>query len=492
MKKHEFNVQHDDLRNPVERLSDRVGDSNLPPPPAMPLFSAPSEGFYTRKQLFGNTPKVQHQEAPANPYPVHAYPQAIQDIIKEAATALKYPVDFIGASMLFAASVALGNTHHVQVKRGFTQNAVLYMALVGKAGTTKSHPLSFALQPIVSQDSISFAAYELANKEYKDAISAPKQAQANNTAPPPDKPVWSKTIVVDATPEALAQVHNYNKRGIALYKDEFAGWFKNFNRYSNGSEMEFWLSQWSGKPISIDRKGSDSIYIPCPYIGVVGTIQNKVLTELAKDGKNNNGFNDRLLYVIPENLQKESWSDDEMSEVALTNWHDIINNLLDIPFTGEPTILKFTPEAKTLLFRWQAENAIACNNEDDETLSGIYSKLDIHILRIALILEAMRYGCNIGSIANIGVEAMSGAIELIRYFKATATTAHNIVSGENPIALLTTNKQQLYKALPSEFATVTAYELGERFGIKKRSTATFLKDTKLFKKAGYGLYEKLM
>ncbi len=70
----------------------------------------------------------------------------------------------------------------------------------------------------------------------------------------PDKPAWQKNLLSDYTPEALAEVHSYNKRGIGVCVDELAGWFKNFNKYNKGSEMEFWLSAWSRKPITIDRK----------------------------------------------------------------------------------------------------------------------------------------------------------------------------------------------------------------------------------------------
>ena len=65
--------------------------------------------------------------------------------------------------------------------------------------------------------------------------------------------------------EALAEVHKFNKRGIGVYADELAGWFKNFNRYNKGSEMEFWLSQWSSKPINIDRKTGEPVFIPYLY-----------------------------------------------------------------------------------------------------------------------------------------------------------------------------------------------------------------------------------
>lgn len=43
------------------------------------------------------------------------------------------------------------------------------------------------------------------------------------------------------TPEGLSYIHAQNKRGLCLWSDELSAWFKNFNRYNNGSEEQFWL-----------------------------------------------------------------------------------------------------------------------------------------------------------------------------------------------------------------------------------------------------------
>src|SRR5205085_496280 len=41
-------------------------------------------------------------------FPIEVFPNQIQEIIKDVNTALNFPVDFIGGSILFAASVAVG------------------------------------------------------------------------------------------------------------------------------------------------------------------------------------------------------------------------------------------------------------------------------------------------------------------------------------------------------------------------------------------------
>ena len=65
-------------------------------------------------------------------FPVEVFPEPIQQIITATNESLKFPIDFIGTSMLYAVSVSIGNTHRAEIMRGYEQTAVLYLAIVGK------------------------------------------------------------------------------------------------------------------------------------------------------------------------------------------------------------------------------------------------------------------------------------------------------------------------------------------------------------------------
>jgi hypothetical protein len=145
-----------------------------------------------------------------NPFPVMAFPEGIQHIINATNECLKFPIDYIGASILSAASIAIGNTFMAEVKKGWRESAVLYMALVGPPNTNKSHPLSFAFRPMFDRDSSSYYNYEKEMQVFNNATD--KESNI--------KPVWCKSIVNDFTQEALALVHRINKRGIGVYSDE--------------------------------------------------------------------------------------------------------------------------------------------------------------------------------------------------------------------------------------------------------------------------------
>lgn len=437
-------------------------------------------------------------ELNVNPFPVDAFPLPVQQIILATNEHLNFPIDFIGASLLFSASVGIGNTHCIEVKRGFRQSAVLYMAIVSRSGTTKSHPLSFALQPIAQSDAKSLRDYEQLKREYDQAVSLSKKQRDEQGMPDFIKPVWKKFLLSDSTPEALAEVHKFNKRGIGVHADEMAGWFKNFNRYNSGSEMEFWLSQWSGMPINIDRKGGEPNYLPNPFISVGGTIQNGILNELAKNGRSQNGFIDRILFVVLNN-KKEPWTDSDLPQEILDSWNRIIQKLLEMPLSFDdetmmplPEILRFTPDAKALLMKWQKENTDACNAAESEFLSGMYSKMDMYILRIALILELLQYACNESQKLAIGTGAVRGAIKLAEYFKKSAFKVYSILSNANPLDKFPTDRQKFYHALPDIFTTQEGLQIAISVGFPERSFKRFLNDQELFRRISRGEYEKLV
>lgn len=434
----------------------------------------------------------------SNSFPLDVFPRSIQEIITATNRDLNYPVDFIGASMLFASSVAIGNTYRAQIKNGWLESPVIYLAIVGHAGTNKSHPLSFALQPILEQDKRTYRQYEECRLEYEKTLRLSKKEREDKAIEEPVKPIWKKSLLSDFTPEALVEVHKFNKRGIGVYIDELAGWFKNFNRYNTGSEMEFWLSAWSAKQINIDRKTGDPVFIPMPFISVAGTIQNGILNELAKDNRTQNGFIDRILFVIPDDIQKSYWTESELDPIIIKNWERIISNLLTLSFTNDktlnpiPKILEFTMDARSLLFEWQKRNTNQSNDTEDAGLKGIYSKMEMYAIRLSLILEMMKFACDESNLHSVGIEAVQGSLKLVEYFKNSAIKVHSIISNSNPLEKYPIVKQSLYKALPETFTTEQGLMIAADRGVPERTFKRFIKEQELFQWLSQGEYAKLI
>ena len=429
-------------------------------------------------------------------FPLEIFPKIIQEIVQAANLTLNYPVEFTASSMLFATSIAVGNTHKIRIKNGFEQSGIIYLCLVAPSGSAKSHPLEFAIKPIINADIKSFTIYKKAMVEY---YKAKEQVKKDENLEVPKKPVWVKSLVTDYTPEALYTIHSNNLRSIGIYADEIAGWFKNFERYSNGSQQEFWLSSWSGKLIGNDRKSSEPCLIPNPFIPVAGTIQPSLLREITKDNRSKNGFLARMLFVFLQNLQKNGWHDEEMCQDLIDRYHHIINCLLDLPSNFnengqiESTMLKFSEKAKENLYTWVNQiNTPLINHTDNEEFKGIFAKLEQYVPRFALLLHLLEWaseGITDYPTLSIGVETVNGAIKLGEYFRFSATEVSNVLN--NQVEDLPSNRKEWYSTLPDIFTTKTALDLGEKVNFPKRSVNRLLAGDTTFKKIGHGKYEKI-
>lgn len=87
-----------------------------------------------------------------NPFPLDVLPRKMREIIDEANATLGFPKDYLAMSMLTAVAAAVGNTHNAEHMAGWQEYCILFVALVGRPGANKSHPLSFAMQPLIDFD----------------------------------------------------------------------------------------------------------------------------------------------------------------------------------------------------------------------------------------------------------------------------------------------------------------------------------------------------
>lgn len=431
------------------------------------------------------------------PFPVNAFIAPLAQVINDARQYLGYPVDFFGSSMLFSASVAIGNTHRVAIFDHYEQAPVIYLALVGKPGTNKSHPLTRAIEPIEQWDKRLYHVYSTEMNAFKAEMAklSPKERREMDTP----LPVFKRHLVSDTTPEALVQVHEQNQRGLGNYHDELISWIKNFNRYNTGSEEQFWLSCWSGKPVKIDRKLSGHSRIDYPFISVAGTIQPDTLREMAKD-RTGNGFMDRLLFAMPDSARKEYWNDDGDKFESGHIYDNAIKRLMELEIRiGEGhkpyRVLRFDTVARSTLKDWQRMNtdrANMANDDGNDAIAGIYSKIEQYAIRFCLLLEMLSYGCRESDGNEISRRSVDGALLLAEYFASTAIRVHHLVSNYDPLFGLPDNRVELFHALPDTFSMAEGLELAEQYECGERTFKTFAKNERLFKRVQYGVYKKIV
>jgi hypothetical protein len=441
-----------------------------------------------QKEAFENMSELKPK--PKVHFPIDFFPEQIQNIVNELNKKLNFPIDFAACSMLYAASVAIGNT--CKLRYLWDEKPNLFMILVGKPGTNKSHPVEFAIKPILERDAILFKEYESLIEEFEKANAQTAKADSITIL---SKPVLKKHIVSDSSMEAIKVSMNNNKRGIGLWVDEIAGWLNGFKKYN--SALEQWLSIWSGKEIIHERKNSKPFRIPDPFASVIGTIQSEIIDEIAKGNQLKNGFLDRMLFVKPQEIQRRGWNKFEGKIDASENWKTIIEKILQLDFRILDTnyfsnYLNLSPEAEQVILTWQNLSLESDKTEYGEVVEGVSAKIEIYVLRFALIIQILKWACGNGSLITIDKESAESAIALSAYFKSTAMEVFEHVTKKHPLDLLSDYKSLIYRALFDSFYTGQGVQLASFYGMPERTFKHWLAtDDKLFKRIGHGHYKKM-
>lgn len=431
-------------------------------------------------------------------FPLEVFPTAVQQMIVEADERMHYGIEFTACSLLFAAASAIGNSCVVEMNPDWQEGVTLWLVLVGHPGTGKGHALKRTLKAIDQLDALRYSVYQEDMHAYKKAMAKyqrEKKNSPNDRIEEPEAPILKKTILSDTTPEKMARVHADNQRGICLHVDELAGWLQTFNRYNSGNTQKTFNSSWSRQAIVIDRVHSGSIRIEAPCILVGGTIQPKILPELMAESRGDDGFTHRLLFCYPTSTARP-WNRDEIDQSLFTEWDQAMKRLLDLPYEiGEhfvPTVLRFSPDARTLLHDWQSILVQDRNREKRSYIKGVSAKIEQYAIRLSLIMQLIRYAYRQDNKEKVGVEAVGAAIKLADYFKKSHLQIYDEIDSHSPLDELDEVKQSVYDALPEAFKRSEAIPIADSKGMKERTADRFIKDRRYFRKKSQGVYAKLL
>lgn len=378
-------------------------------------------------------------------FPVDALPKAVARLTREAAAAIGCPPDPIGLSALVALGAAIGNSRVIQPKADWAEGAAIYGAVIADSGEKKTAAIATATDVVQKRENklnkqhekdLDDHAREMREHEV-DRKSAAKSGLA--PPPPPRPPVAERVHVNDTTVEALIPICKENPRGLLAERDELVGWVKGMDQYKaggKGADRQFYLSLWSNRPVSVDRKGqSGPISVHRPFVAMVGSIQPDVLPELSENRED--GMLERFLFAYPDPINS-LWTDDEISRGARAGYedlHDCLRGLhMEMDEQGDPTKtpVTFSPEAREIFVDLYNGHRIEMGLPGfPGYLRSPWAKLEAYLLRITLILAACRFVEN-GVAERVEVEDVVKASALTDYFKDQARRVYGSIKDFDP------------------------------------------------------------
>lgn len=363
--------------------------------------------------------------------PIDGFPEYLQTFINDYIDVYNVPRDYIAASVIISTALAIGNKLELQGK--YKNVPVLWLAIIGNVSSGKTEPLSRCFSFFNQKDNETYKQYKLDIDIYNAEMEKPKKERNTSI----QRPLWFQYILNDYTPEALARVHAINNRGLCIYRDELKGWLDDFGRYSKSGEQSNMLSSFFGLPMKFNRAGCEPINIEKPCIFVSGGMQPDLLPTLANDSRAESGFLSRFIHAYPDIQNKQNYSEKELNPEVMQNYYKYLAALTDITETQN---LRLSSGATKVYAKWYNGNAEITNNEKTGYLKGVYGKLDVISLRLAIIVHGMKFVCNQDVSTEISENTMQTAINLTEYFRATALKVYDKIFNNNNI-----NKKDVIK-----------------------------------------------
>jgi len=445
------------------------------------------------KEIFEAVTELNKKNAPKNEFPLHALPEKMRHIIEGFKENRKFPVDFSAGAMLTAACSAIGKTYSANLD-GWICHPIIYMCIVGDAGSNKSSPLKSAIKPLNDISSKMFKSYEkdlIKWKEDKAIAESQKQKLTFNV----DKPEAKQTIIKNFTIEGLFKAHKVNDRGLLVYVDELQGFFNAMSQYkAKGADEQEWLDFWNGSEMVVNRAGAELVRLESTRLSVIGGIQPLELSALLSGSRSTNGMIDRFLFVSPEGLGIAVQRGMKQVHEQIEEWSKTINKIYNV-HSNENIPLDFHAQAKEVYYDWQEKNAIACNDSGDRARMSVNSKIQEYVVRISLVLHLIKWAEDedAQSVGQINMQTVKDAIIICEYFRENALKIRRMVENPDAKEFLTKEKIEMYDLLPQEFKTGAAVKIIiENKAGSERSLKNFLKDKRVFDKIGHGMYMKTM
>ena len=398
-------------------------------------YSAAAKDLYEQgfgERLKVEIPKTKKIEIPESElvFPIDIFPPPVQTYIAECHDKLGSSIDYMGCSLLFTISVCLGNSWKLRTKNGWTEGVTLWLALIGKAGVGKTPSIKNIIFPLLKLNNKEIRNYNKDWGKYEEFRLLDKKEQM--MVEQVRKPVKSQFIADDITMEALVQLHEENRNAVGVFKDELAGWFKDMNKYREGSDTQHWLSTWNGGGINMTRKTAKSNTVERSCIPVLGGIQPSIMDIFATEENKDSGFIDRILFSFP-NLEVPDYNENEIQQSlidAYENWiisfYDDVKKNLNFDPHGEviPNMMYFSKEGKKRWGEIQKE-MVSWEKSDTELeyIKSAISKMKGYVARFSILIH--RFDCHMrtDSHANnmeVSAESLEKAFRLAKYFLAMA------------------------------------------------------------------------
>ena len=389
-------------------------------------------------------PQLMTAKVNAEPYPLDALPETIRAAVTEVQGFTKAPIAMIASSALAALSLAIQS--HVDVKRAekLSGPTSLFLLTIADSGERKSTcdgiftkairdyeaQQAEAAKPRLTDHRSAVQSWESKRGGIKDKIrmlakqgsaTTAKEAELRALGDAPESPRVPKLIYGDATPEALKWnlAKLWPSGGVVSAEGGIVFGSHGMNKESIMRNLATLNELWDGKPISTERRTSESFTVRGARLTMGIQVQAATLRSFFdRSGglARGTGFLARFLSSWPESTQGfRPFTDPPESWPALAAFNRRIAAILEQPVTIDddgalsPSMLSLTPEAKAAWVKFHDEiEAMLKPGGELHEVQDVASKSADNAVRLAALFQVFEHGTS----GAVGIDAFEGASQI--------------------------------------------------------------------------------
>lgn len=354
-------------------------------------------------------------------FPVHVFPQWLQEYTQQVAAKTSVPVDFPAAAALPIVGSALGKNITCEIDSEWTESGRIYLSLIGQSGSGKSPAIekmmvatNLAEKQFAAKNQDKEQRFEQAKDQFEQDRQAYRAQKKSGIAPlypcKPQQEPLERAYTTNSTVESLSTILADNPSCL-LKLDEIKALMSGMNQYKGGkgNDREFYLSADSGVSSPVDRKAGTT-YVENPHLCILGATVPENLTALISTEKGNDGLTARFLLVFPDACSSR-YSKQKISSESKNRWCDFILDLYRTRQTKRVYELDY--ESRELFAAHHDCISSWGDSEPNAIMRSWLSKMRGKMARLALILAAL-HG------TEITMQIVNYAFELVQYFEAHA------------------------------------------------------------------------
>lgn len=387
-------------------------------------------------------------------------PYVVLDFVYDIAERTQCPVDFVAVVVIQMLCVVIGNSCGIRPKQldDWQEYANLWVAVIGRPGQLKTPAKNKGSEPLRWLEADAQQAYEaeltffehdkidkeLEIQRLKNIKNRTADQQEELSALLKEKPVepnLRRYRTSDATVEKIAELLNFNPRGILVERDELMGLLATFIKPGHESDRSFYLEAWNGNgKYVVDRISRGTTIVENMAISVYGSIQPAKLQSYlhqAQYGLGNDGLLQRFqLMVYPDDNRAWTINDREPNRqaaeavVALAR-KLAVNDWVKLGAQTEENrpkpFFRFDLEAQQVFNDWYIALGQKVNNEDFGLVAehlGKYRKLLPALALVMHLVDLCTEAVPVGT--SVTVAALNRAIAWADYLETHARRVYHM------------------------------------------------------------------